>query len=124
MNMKYENLLSPLEFEDDVTVEVAAISSELLPGPISEDNWVHLSERLWNRVLFLGQAYELHFSQVIEPVIDTVLGPEQCESLLEELEFLQHVSTDPALDKTITSLANECGKVINRVGMRLVLSPP
>ena len=78
MNEIYQKLISPSEFADDEPVDFAAVDESQLPGPIEEKYWVHISERLWSRLLSFGTAYNLHFSQVIEPVIDTVLRPEQC----------------------------------------------
>ena len=105
-------------------MEFAAVDKDLLPGPVDEKYWVHISERLWSRLLAFGCAYSLHFSQVIEPVIDTVLGPEECDSFNEELEFLLGVANDPAFSEALLVVRTEVGKVINRQNMRLVISPP
>lgn len=96
----------------------------MLPGPIEREYWVHISERLWERLLSLGTAYSLHFSQTIEPIIDTVLGPEQCSSFEEELVFLAGIINDPALTEALIVMQKELSKVIGRKNMRLVISPP
>lgn len=124
MTERFRKLTDPAEFAEDEPVEFAAVEKDLLPGPIDPEYWVCISERLWSRILSYGAAYELHFQQVIEPVIDTVLGPEQCESLREELEFLIFVAKDPALSDAISVFLTEVGKVVNRQSMRLVISPP
>ena len=124
MKENYKKLTSPYEFSDDEPVEFAAVDEGLLPGPIEQNLWVHISERLWSRILFFGSAYCLHFSQTIEPVIDTVLRPEQCESMLEELEFLMGVVNDAALLEALSAVRREAKKVIRRNNMRLVISPP
>ncbi len=122
--MKYENLTNPQEFLDDEPVDFAAVDEAILPGPIEEKHWVHISERLWSRLLLMGAAYNLHFSQVIEPVIDTVLRPEQCESFNDELEFLLEVVNDQAFQEALIVVRSELGKVLNRNNMRFVISPP
>ena len=124
MTERFRKLINPAEFADDEPVEFAAVEKDLLPGPIEAKYWVHISERLWSRILSYGAAYELHFQQAIEPVIDTVLGPEQCESLGEELGFLTTVAKDPALSEALLVVLAEVGKVVNRQSMRLVISPP
>lgn len=124
MTERFRKLINPAEFVEDEPVEFAAIEKDLLPGPIEAKFWAHVSERLWSRILSYGAAYELHFQQVIEPVIDTVLEPEQCESLGEELEFLISVAKDPALIQALSVVLVEVGKVVNRQRMRLVISPP
>ena len=124
MNHRYAQLTHPSEFLDDELVALAVIDKELLPGPIEQKYWVHISERLWQRLLSLGAAYNLHFTQVVDPVIDTVLGPEQCDSFDVELEFLAGVVNDPAFFETLLVFRAEVGKVINRENMRLVISPP
>lgn len=124
MNERYAQLTQPSEFLDDVPVELAAVNKDLLPGTSGDKDWVHISERLWQRLLTIGAAYNLHFSQVVEPVIETVLGPEQCESFDSELDFLAGVVNDPAFSEALLIVRAEVGKVINRKCMRLVISPP
>ncbi|WP_445427515.1 hypothetical protein [Alishewanella sp. HL-SH05] len=124
MSENLKKLLNPAEFVDDEPVEFAAVDKDLLPGPIEAKHWVCISERLWSRLLSYGSAYELHFQQIIEPVIDTVLGSEQCESFSEELEFIIGVANDPAFLEALHIVHSEVGKVINRRNMRLVISPP
>ncbi|MBO2582805.1 hypothetical protein [Shewanella algae] len=124
MNENLKRLITLEEFTDDEPVELAAVDKDLLPGPIESKYWVCISERLWSRLLSYGTAYELHFQQVIEPIIDTVIGSEQCESFVEELEFLMGVTKDHAFLEALSVVRREAGKVINRRNMRLVISPP
>ncbi len=124
MNENYEKLIQPSEFADDEPVEFAAVDKCLLPSPIEEKNWVHISERLWARLLSNGASYGLHFHQVIEPVIDTVLNSKQCEAFAEELEFLAGVANDPAFLGALSVVRTEVSKVVNRQNIRLVISPP
>jgi len=124
MKASYEKLLQPSEFTDDEPVALDAVDKSVLPGSIEEKYWVYISERLWSRILSYGAAYQLHFNQVVEPVIDTVLNPLQCESLSEELEFLSGVANDVAFLDALSVLHNEVSKVVNRKSMCLVISPP
>ena len=116
--------LNPITFEKDEVVGVAAVQQSSLPGPIDQSQWKYIPEHMWNHLLSLGAGYELHFSQVVEPVIDTVLLPEQCESFDEELVFLATVVNDQALQETIDVLRCEVKNVLKTKDMRLVLSPP
>ncbi|KZX68585.1 hypothetical protein A3724_02080 [Alcanivorax sp. HI0033] len=124
MKTSYEKLLQPSEFANDEPVGLAALDKSLLPGPIEEKYWTYISERLWSRIISYGAAYQLHFHQLVEPVVDTVLNPLQCDSLGEELEFLSGVANDPALLEALSVLRNEVYKVVNRKSMCLVISPP
>ena len=124
MNENYAKLVQPNEFIDDEPVGFAVVNKAMLHGPIEEDYWVYVSERLWSRLLSFGTAYNLHFSQTIKPVIDIVLGPEQCESFSEELVFLSAIVNDPAFFGALQVIRNEVNKVINRKDMRLIISPP
>lgn len=118
------DLVDPATFAGDEPVGVCAVSRSMLPGPIGGQEWSYLSGRLWSRLLKLGEAYELHFARVVEPIIDTVLAPEQCESLLRELEFLDGVISDPALHQAIGVISAEALRVTGKPDFRLVLSPP
>lgn len=124
MNEKYQKLTNPAEFEEDVATEFSAVDQDSLPGPIESSLWVHVPERLWHRLISYGAAYELHFNQIVEPGIDTVLVPDQCESLIEELEFLLGIVNDPAFEQALVTVIHVAGQVINRKDMRLVISPP
>ncbi|MDO6424907.1 hypothetical protein [Saccharophagus degradans] len=124
MSENYKKLIQSSEFIDDEPVGFAAVNMDMLPGPIDEKFWGQISERLWSRLLSIGAAYDLHFSQAIEPIIDSVLGPEQCDSFNEELEFLSGIVNDPAFAEAIQVIRSEVSKVLNRKDMRLVISPP
>ncbi len=124
MRENYKKLIRPSEFIDDEPVGIAAIHKNRLPRPIEDEHWVYLSERLWMRCLAFGSAYNLHFSSTIEPIIDAVLGPEQCESFDEELEFLSCIVNDPAFCEAVQAIRNEVTKVMNRKDMLLIISPP
>jgi hypothetical protein len=95
-----------------------------LPGPLPNERWQYIPQRMWNRILQLGSAYELHFAAVLEPVVDTVLDPTQCETVDEELRFLAALLNDDALKSALSIILGEVAKVRGRSGMALVFSPP
>jgi hypothetical protein len=124
MNQNLQKLVAPSEYKNDEVTSFAAISVNELPGPIEDKYWCYTSERLWSRLLSYGAAYDLHYAQSIEPIIDSVLLPEQCDSFSEELVFILSVTTDVALKEFIQLLLAQLNKVINRANMRLIISPP
>ena len=124
MSKSFEHLTRPSEFTEDEPVEFAAVEKGLLPGPIEGKYRVCIPERLWVRLLSYGTAYGLHFQQVIEPIIDTVLNSQQSESFADELDFLSTVTNDQAFLEALRVIRTEVGKVVNRQDMRLVVSPP
>lgn len=58
-----DDRLDPKTFEEDEVVEVSAVPQRLLPGPIEQNNWKHIPERLWNRLLSLGTGYSCIFHE-------------------------------------------------------------
>ena len=122
--MKFQDRLNTNYFEGDEPVGIAAVVPTALPGPIESKEWQYIPERLWNRLLCLGQAYELHFAQVIEPVIDTTLDASQCQSLIEEITFLASVVDDTALRSAIHLILSQAEQVVRGGRGRLVFSSP
>ncbi len=123
-HMNRADLLRPEFFANDEPVGIAAVPISQMPGPTADCSWVYVSERLWSRLLAVGAGYGLHFSEVIEPVIDTVLNAQQCESLLEELKFLKSVLADAALGQVMDAISTEASTVVRSQKLCLVLSPP
>jgi hypothetical protein len=122
--MDYSSRLDPNTYIDDEPVGVAAVAADLLPGPLPGDSWSYVPEPLWQRILSLGHAYGLHFAQVTDPVVDTVLNPKQCQSFVEELVFLKRVIYDPAAEQAMSTIGDLAGKVAAGTSLRLVISPP
>jgi hypothetical protein len=116
--------LDPDTYADDEPVGVAGVPKEELPGPLAPERWQYIPQQMWHRLLRLGRAYDLHFAGVVDPVVDTVLDPIQCESFDEELRFLIGIVNDSALSAAVVVLLGEVAKVRARTGMALVLSPP
>jgi hypothetical protein len=122
--MDYSSRLDPATYADEEPVGVAAVPASMLPGPLPDDSWSYIPEQLWQRVLSLGGAYGLHFAQVAEPIIDTVLVPSQCQSFAAELTFLLGVIADPAGQETLSVLRQHATKVARNPSFRLIISPP
>src|SRR2546423_910308 len=99
--MSLRDLLDPIRYMKDESVGIVAVAADELPGPIEPQRWHHISERLWNRLLCLGQAYELHFASIADRSMDTVLNRPQTASLAEELAFLATVVNDAASAQAI-----------------------
>jgi hypothetical protein len=116
--------LNPATYSGDEPVGVAAVPKGELPGPLPKERWQYIPERMWMRLLQLGHAYELHFAAIVDPVVDTVLDPVQCESVDEELRFLAAVVNDDALSSALRTILGELAKVRNRSEMALIFSPP
>lgn len=94
------NLTERLKWElyrDDEPVGIGARGTE-------PDGWVYVPERLFARLVALGQAYELHLLPVIEVYGETTLTSAQCATLGEELLFLRQVTNDEALHRVVEIL--------------------
>ena len=122
--MDFSARLEPNTYADDEPVGIGVAEAQLLPGPLPDECWSYIPEPLWQRLLALGQAYQLHFAQVAEPVIDTVLEPAQCHSLCRELEFLEGLVSDPAAQGVIAELHRSAARVARAPTLRLIISPP
>lgn len=121
--MRFSERLDPATYADDEMVEFAVVRSAGVPAPIDLTQSSQVSERLWHRIMALGTAYALHFPTIIDPTVDTVLNPAQCESLSEELEFLRSLLRDPAAERILATIAALALQVRNRKDLTLVVSP-
>ena len=122
--MTLSSRLDPATYTKDEPVGIAAVARQELPGPFPDQRWRYIPERLWARILNLGAAYELHFAQVFEPTIDTVVAAAQCDAVEEELRFLSAVIRDEALMSALGVILDEMAKVRGHSTMALVVSPP
>ena len=87
------------------------VSAGLLARKPKYDGWVSIPERLFVRMKYLADAYELHVLPGLETHGDNVLNRERAETLIEELEYLGTVVNDPLLLPHIAALrdaALEC----------------
>jgi hypothetical protein len=122
--MALSERLHPDTYSNDEPVGIAGVPTHELPGPLAAERWKYISQQMWHRLLGVGRAYDLHFAEVIDPIVDTVLDSIQCDSLDEELRFIMGVVHDGALNAAITVVLDQVDKVRGRSGMALVLSPP
>lgn len=122
--MDYSLRTDPATYADEEPVGIAAAPASLLPGPLPDEVWSYFPEPLWQRLLSLGHAYSLHFSQIADPVIDTVLDSSQCQALLDELAFLAGIISDSATEQVLAVLQRQATKVARDSSLRLIISPP
>jgi hypothetical protein len=122
--MDYSSRLDPATYVHEEPVGIAVAPASLLPGPLPNGLWSYVPEPLWQRLLSLGHAYNLHFAQVAEPVIDTVLESRQCQAFQGELAFLSRVISDPAVEQVLTLLQQQATRVSRDSSLRLIISPP
>lgn len=86
------DLLDPETFADDVEVEIRCGTLTALP-----------SERLFWRLVHIGQAYEMHRLPMLRE--DAVLNRAQAQSLAEELDFIASLlPADTALESLIDQI--------------------
>lgn len=116
--------LNPASYAADEPVGIVAVARAELPGPLPDDLWRYIPERLWKRILGLAAAYELHVAQVLEPIIDTVLNGEQCASVAEELGFLGEVIKDPATNLALATIIEVLTTAARGRDLAVVFSPP
>ena len=80
------------------------VAAGLLAAKPKYEGWVSIPERLFVRMKYLADAYELHVLPGLETYAENVLNRERAETLIEELEFLATVVNDPLLLPHIAAL--------------------
>jgi hypothetical protein len=76
------------------------------------EGWIWIPGRLFARMQQIAEAYELHVLPGLGFYDRNVLGREQLESLLEEIEFIGNVVDDPAIHPQLEQLRNVALKVV------------
>jgi len=114
--IKFEN------YYNNEPVGIAVFYKDILPGPIDANYWKYIPQELFHRLLSIGIAYKLHFSEIIDNVVDTILNKDQIEYFEKELSFILTVINDSALQEIIKIILNET-KVID-TNQVLIISPP
>jgi len=66
-------------------------------GDSNYDGWIWIPERLFARMQHIARAYELHVLSRLDPYDRNVLGREQTETLVDEIEFISEILQDEAL---------------------------
>ena len=70
-----------------------------------DDDGVWIPERLWDRLLHIGAAYQLHLLPLLDGTTNPVfLNPVQVEGLLQELRFVASIVDDRLLRSLVSSL--------------------
>ena len=121
--MNYPDLTNPDTFKDDPFVGVVAVPSGIVLTTIPDSEWAQIPERLFERLLCLCRAYELHAGSLLDFNEDSELNSVQCEGLVGDLEFLQVTCDDEALSATLSKLAEQVAKVIRNPDLTLVFVP-
>ena len=94
-----------------------------VPGRTDDpDSETWLPERLFLRLLALGEAYGLHVLGLVDSQADTTLNSVQCVGLVRELEFVTEATNDPALHFAAHGLL-EVASHVARESLSLEFSP-
>lgn len=110
MNLaRYSDRLDPATYEDD---EPIAIYEED-PG---EAGALYISERLFSRLVHLGEAYELHHLPLLGRIEPVQLGRAQCVALCDELAFVAERVDDPLTVAAAQSVSDYLDARVRRPG--------
>jgi hypothetical protein len=99
-----ETRFSEAKYEKDEPVWIGRILPNEQPDYA---RGIEVPESLFARLIWLGQAYDLHVLSSTDLSGPVRLTTPQCESFLEELAFVQAVVNDPLLTKIIPVLQAE-----------------
>ena len=122
--MRFRERLDPRSFADDEVMGIAAVEAALSVTEVPETSWTFVSERLYERLLSLGQAYSLHFATLLDSHAERKLNSVQCECCLEEVGFLAEVISDPALSGVLEQLLARLVEAARHPNMVIWFSPP
>lgn len=101
MSSRFDNRYDARTYANDEPVKVFVVEGT----GIDSEFW--LPERLWHRIRLVAAAFELHLLPAIDGRPDLVtLNWLQCESLLDELEFLSFALEDSLMDTIINGIVN------------------
>lgn len=120
--MDFRYLTEVSTFQLDERVGFVDAPSGVRPHAIPESNWAWVPERLWVRLIRLGQAYEMHFASVLELDKDSELNSVQCEHLLEELEYVGKLVNDAALWLQIEQISRVVAREVQNPERSLCVS--
>lgn len=109
---------------DDEPVGVVVVRQNEFPVVGEDDRWRYIPNAIWRRLIHLGEAYELHFAQICDPVVGATLQPPQAASLAVDLALLRSFIQDQALEAAVDVIAGEAEKLRAAADLRLVISPP
>ncbi|MCB1045546.1 MAG: hypothetical protein KDC35_21580 [Acidobacteria bacterium] len=110
--MNLEDRVAPTSFDDDEVVGFSGTAQDVDIDETPESDWVWIPETLFNRLILIGKAYDLHFASLIDWHEDSVLNSKQCEGFLAELEFIRRIVSDAALhealDRILSAVVTVC----------------
>lgn len=103
---RFADRFDPNTFVDDPPVGVGVLTD-------STEEWVAwIPERLWDRVLGLGRAYQLHVLGLFAGEERFELNPPQIESLLDELHLLGTIVDDDLLRSHLEAVREAAARVL------------
>lgn len=116
--------LSFRNYSDDEPVGIAAVEKSSLPGPIDPVYWRYVPQTAFHRFLSIGEVNGLHFSEVIDHVVDSVLDHMQCLSLENDLKFVLQIAEDDDLRFLVSTLQEMIDRIKSSNSSVLIISPP
>ena len=87
-------------------------------GKETED-CVQMPEVMVNRLNYLGCAYQLHISSMIEIYNENNFNNIQCQNLADELQFLSNVVNDPLFINVYKPVMKLIDKIKNNTSLSL-----
>src|SRR5688572_11294151 len=108
---RYRNRFVESTYDDGAPCVIGLIDMELV-----EKSSVPIYERLLSRLINIGLAYDLHIIPLFDVYNDTFFNKQQCENLLEELEFVEQVVNDKLLLEQVNKIRELATKCIRANG--------
>ena len=100
MTYEWVDRLDASRYESDEAVHVYRCDQY---GP--NDAGVRLPERIWDRLRWLGSAYEMHLLPLLDGSTDPVfLNPAQVDQLVQELRFVGQVVDDQMVEAQVRAV--------------------
>ncbi len=107
---RFSDRLDAQRFADDPVVGV-------FESEPSEEDALWLSERLFGRLVFVAQAYELPTLPLLGGTDPVRISRAQCQDVLDELEFVAlRLNDDPVAVNAAQSIANYVSGRVRRPG--------
>lgn len=107
---RFADRLDPTTYEDDDGL-VGVFESD--PG---EDDSLWISERLFRRLTAVATGYDLHTLPMLGGSDPVRLNEQRCQSLLDELAFVDDRLNDPIASSTVQAIQNYIATRVRRPG--------
>ncbi len=126
MSDRFADRLEPMTYQEDEPWTVALVGAG---RPVDWANSVPdqdeaVPERIFQRILALARAYELHHLSTVEPCRQNRLNSQQAAGLAEELEFLLQQVNDQALRVFAEPLHRLAVRCARDGGLELLVEGP